>query len=73
MLRAAKSFAQMFNGQLVTLDDDFSESEGEEPDNPLETPLSSELSALTATSTVAVNAVSEPEDDSDDDDDDIPF
>ncbi len=73
VLRAAKSFAQMFNGQLVTLDDDFSESEGEEPDNPLETPLSSELSALTATSTVAVNAVSEPEDDSDDDDDDIPF
>ncbi len=77
VLRAAKSFAQMFNGQLVTLEDDFAESEGEEPDNLLETPSSSELNALTPTSPAApLNPVLELEDEGDDDDeddDDIPF
>lgn len=76
VLRAAKSLAQMFNGQLVALDDDLQAGGGIEPEDLLEefTPAELSLLATTATAT-ALGSIPALEDaaDDDDDDDDVPF
>lgn len=76
VLRAAKSFAQMFSGQLVTLDDDLQTGDGIDAEDLLEELTPAELSPLIASSTVAAIDVAAidivPELD-DDDDDDVPF
>jgi len=70
VLRAAKSFAQMFSGQLVTLDDDLQTGDGIDAEDLLEELTPAELSPLIAPSTVAaIDIVPELEDD----DDDVPF
>ena len=76
VLRAAKSFAQMFSGQLVTLDDDLPTGDGIDAEDLLEELTPAELSPLIAPSTVAaidgaaMDIVPELDDD---DDDDVPF
>lgn len=72
VLRAAKSLAQMFNGQLVTLDDDLPIGEGIDAEELLDELTPAELSPLIAPSTVAAIDIA-PELEEDDDDDDVPF
>lgn len=74
VLRAAKSLAQMFNGQLVTLDDDITQGESEDTEDLFEVSPLPEPNPLPVTPTVAaLDVAPEPDDESDDEDDDVPF